>query len=190
MFLEDLLSPIDMEFEKVVQQNDFLAQFNPDSVNTIRIVTLNINRKCTVLSAFLRMGSRGSFVDNFSSGFGILVGINNEGYLNEFGVDKNLNKVFEAPTGLQFKGICIPNYNLIKDQIEGFSKKIPFANLIGWDITLDKQSNPIVIEVNLDSAHLALHQIFNGPIFGDRQSEVMDYIKERTPLLRHQMMTY
>ena len=86
MFLEDLLSPIDTEFEKVVQQNDFLAQFNPDSVNTIRIVTLNINRKCTVLSAFLRMGSRGSFVDNFSSGFGILVGINNEGFLNEFGL--------------------------------------------------------------------------------------------------------
>ena len=188
--LNQLLSPIDMEFEKIISQNDFLAQFNPDSVNTMRLVTLNINEKCTVLSTFLRMGSKGSFVDNFCSGVGVLVGINNEGYLNEYGVDKNFNKVYKAPSGLEFKGMKIPNYNGIKQQIIDFHKKIPYANLIGWDVTLDKDFNPIIIEVNLDSAHLALHQIFNGPIFGNRQNEVMGYIDQRTPLLRHQMMTY
>lgn len=189
-FLDELLSPNDMEFEKVVCQNDFLAQFNPDSVNTIRFVTLNINEKCTVLSAFFRMGSKGSFVDNFCSGIGFLVGVNKEGYLNEFGIDKNFNKIYKAPTGLEFKGIKIPNYLQIKEQIIDFSKKIPYASLIGWDVTIDRNMNPIVIEVNLDSAHLALHQSFNGPIFGDRLEEVMNYIKTRTPLLRHQMMTY
>lgn len=189
-FLDELLSPVDMEFERVVRQNDFLAQFNPDSVNTIRMVTLNINEKCTVLSAFLRMGSKGSFVDNFCSGVGVLVGINNEGYLNEYGVDKNFDKVFKAPTGIDFKGISIPNYDRIKQQIIDFHKQIPFANLIGWDVTLGEDYNPIIIEVNLDHAHLAPHQIFNGPIFGARLNEVMDYIKKRTPLLRHSMITY
>jgi hypothetical protein len=189
-FLNELLSPIDMEFERIISQNDFFAQFNPDSVNTMRMVTLNINEKCTVLSAFLRMGSKGSFVDNFCSGVGVLAGINYEGYLNEFGIDKNFDKVFKAPTGLEFKGVCIPNYDSVKQQIIDFHRKIPFANLIGWDVTLDKDSNPIVIEVNLDSAHLALHQAFNGPIFGERLNEVMEYINTRTPLLHHQMMTY
>lgn len=188
--LDELLSPIDVEFEKVVCQNVFLAQFNPDSVNTIRFVTLNINDSCTVLSAFFRMGSKGSFIDNFCSGVGVLVGVNDEGYLNEFGIDKNFNKMYKAPTGLEFKGIQIPNYYQIKKQIIDFHKKIPYANLIGWDVTLDRNLNPIVIEVNLDSAHLALHQSFNGPIFGDRLEEVKNYIKTRTPLLRHQMMTY
>jgi len=189
-FLNDLLMPIDMEFERIVQQSDFMAQFNPDSVNTIRIITLNINGKCTVLSAFFRMGSKGSFVDNFCSGVGVLAGVNYEGNLNEFGIDKNFDKVFKAPTGLEFKGVCIPNYDSIKQQIIDFHRKIPFANLIGWDVTLDKDSNPIIIEVNLDSAHLALHQAFNGPIFGERLNEVMEYINTRTPLLHHQMMTY
>lgn len=187
---DELLHGNDIEFEEIVQQNDFLAQFNPDSVNTIRLVTLNINEKCTVLSAFFRMGSKGSFVDNFCSGVGTLVGVNNEGYLNEFGVDKNFNKIYKAPTGLEFKGIQIPNYFQIKQQIIDFHKKIPYANLIGWDITLDINLTPIIIEVNLDSAHLALHQIFNGPIFGDRLSEVKDYIERRRSTLWHQMITY
>ncbi|WP_258042867.1 sugar-transfer associated ATP-grasp domain-containing protein [Xylanibacter ruminicola] len=83
-----------------------------------------MNKRCTALSAFLRMGSKGSFVDNFCSGVGVLVGINNEGYLNEYGVDKNFDKVYKAPSGLEFKGMKIPNYNGIKQQIIGFHKKI------------------------------------------------------------------
>lgn len=189
-FLGELLSPIDVEFEKVVQQNEFLGQFNPDSVNTIRFITLNINKKCTVLSAFLRMGSRGSFVDNLSGGHGFLVGINSEGYLNEFGVDEHFEKKFTAPTGLAFKGIQIPSYSRIKQQMIDFHKKIPFANLIGWDVTLDHEMNPVIIEVNLDSAVIEAHQVFNGPIFGDRLVEVRKYIESRIPLLRHQMITY
>ena len=189
-FLGELLSPIDVEFEKVVQQNEFLSQFNPDSVNTIRFITLNINEKCTVLSAFMRMGSRGSFVDNLSGGHGVLVGINSEGYLNEFGVDEHFEKKFTAPTGLAFKGIQIPSYSRIKQQMIDFHKKIPFANLIGWDVTLDHEMNPVIIEVNLDSAVIEAHQVFNGPIFGDRLVEVRKYIESRIPLLRHQMITY
>ena len=189
-FLDELLSSIDIEFEKVVQQNVFLSQFNPDSVNTIRFITLNINEKCTVLSAFLRMGSRGSFVDNLSGGDGVLVGINQEGYLNGFGVDKRFNKIYQAPTGIALKGMCIPDYDRIKQQIVDFHKKIPFANLIGWDVTLDRDMNPIIIEINLDTAVIEAHQVFNGPVFGDRINEVRRYIDERTPLLRHQMITY
>lgn len=189
-FLDELLSPIDVEIEKVVKQNDFFSQFNHDSVNTIRFVTLNINRKCTVLSAFLRIGAKGSFVDNLSGGHGVLVGINNEGYLNDFGVDKNFNKLYQAPTGIALKGMRIPEYEKIKQQTIGFHKKIPFANLIGWDVAFDCDLNPIIIEINLDSAVIEAHQVFNGPVFGDRIDEVRQYIDERIPLLRHQMITY
>ncbi len=188
--LEKLLSPIDVEFEEVIKQSDFLSQFNPDSVNTLRFVTLNINGNCTLLSTFLRMGSRGAFVDNLSGGHGVLVGITKDGVLNDFGIDKNFEKKYESPTGVPFAGIVVPDFSSIKNQIIKFHKKIPFANLIGWDVTIDCKGNPIVIEVNLDSALVEAHQVFNGPIFGDRLKEVMEYIQERKPLLKHQMMTY
>ena len=71
-----------------------------------------------------------------------------------------------------------------------FHKIIPFANQIGWDVTLDHDLNPVIIEINLDSAVIEAHQVFNGSIFGDRLSEVMEYIESRKPTLWHQMITY
>ena len=189
-FFDELLSKNDIEFEEVVQQNAFLSQFNPDSVNTFRFLTLNINQKCTLLSTFLRMGAKGAYVDNLSGGSGVLVGINSDGVINSFGINKHFEKKYESPSGIKFEGITVPNFEKITNQIIDFHKKIPYANLFGWDVTIDKEENPIVIEVNLDSALIEAHQIFNGPVFGDRLLEVMDYIETRKPLLKHQMMTY
>lgn len=68
---ERLLKPEDLVFQEVLSQSDFMASLNPDSVNTFRLLTLNINGKCTVLSSFVRMGAKGSFVDNLCSGGGL-----------------------------------------------------------------------------------------------------------------------
>jgi hypothetical protein len=190
-FLRDLLAPIDMEFEEVIQQSEFLAQFNPDSVNTLRFVTLNINEKCTLLSTFFRMGGKGSVVDNLSGGHGVLVGVDKDGKINDFGVNHKFDeKIYESPTGIKFAGMKIPEFDRVKQQIIDFHKKIPYANLIGWDVTIDKEGNPVVIEINLDSAVIEAHQVFNGPIFGERQEEVMDYIAKRKSSLRHLMIIF
>ena len=188
--VEELLKPIDMEFEAVLQQSQFMSRFNPDSVNTMRLVTLNINGRCSVLSTFLRMGAKGSFVDNLSGGNGILVGVAQDGSLYDFGITKKYEKQSISPGGVRFNGIKIPGFDKIKETVMSFHKSIPYANLIGWDIALDKDNNVIVIEINLDSAEIEAHQVFNGPVFGDRLDEVKDYIVARTPYLKHQMMLY
>lgn len=188
--LKNIVEWHDITFEELVVQHTFMSQFNPDSVNTIRYVTLNINGKCDVLSAFIRMGAIGSFVDNLSGGNGVLVGLNQDGELNEFGIDKHFGKKYTAPTGVSFKGLFVPEYESLKKQIITFHKKIPFANLIGWDVAIDAGGNPVVLEINLDSALIEAHQVFNGPIFGDRLKEVMAYIEGRRPTLRHGFITY
>lgn len=188
--LQEVLKWHDITFEEVVEQHAFMAQFNPDSVNTIRFVTLNINGRCDVLSAFIRMGAVGSYVDNLSGGNGVLVGLNQEGCVNEFGIDKHFQKKGNAPTGIPLKGLKVPDYNMLKDQIVSFHQRIPFANLIGWDVAIGKDGSPVVLEINLDSALVEAHQVFNGPIFGERLAEVMRYIEDRKPTLRHSYITY
>lgn len=188
--LKEVLKWHDITFEELVAQHDFMAQLNPDSVNTIRFVTMNINRKCDVLSSFVRMGAKGSFVDNLSGGHGVLVGVNTNGHFNEFGINKYFEKQYNAPTGVLLKGLQIPDYERLKSQIVSFHQRIPYANLIGWDVALDNQGNPVVLEINLDNALVEAHQVFNGPIFGDRLSEVMEYIEDRKPSLRHSYITY
>ena len=190
-FLTQLFKPEDLIFQEIIEQDDFMSSLNPDSVNTFRLLTLNINGKCTILSSFVRMGAKGSFIDNLCSGGGALVGLNQDGSLNDFGIRKDYSKCYETPTGLLFKGMKIPSYwNGIKEKVIGFHQHIPYANLIGWDITIDKNGDPIVIEINLDSAEIEAHQIFNGPIFGERLEEVKQYIEKKKPLLRHAMITY
>ncbi len=187
--LDELLESEDLVFQEIVLQNVFLASFNPDSVNTFRLLTLNINGRCTLLSSFLRMGAKGSFVDNLRSG-GVLVGINRDGVLHDFGITKDYSKYYKSPTGIEFRGIRVPMWDQIQQQILDFHRKIPYANLIGWDVTVDKDNQVIVIEINLDSAEIEAHQVFNGPVFGDRFDEIRQYIEAKKPKLRHAMITY
>lgn len=186
----ELLKPNDLIFQEVLHQHECLAQFNPSSVNTFRLLTLNLNGECSVLSSFLRMGAKGSFVDNLSSGGGVLVGIGPSGLVNSYGINKKYEKIFQAPSGIAFEGLQIPNWQSIKEKVIDFHQRIPHANLIGWDITLDETGAPIVIEINLDHADIEAHQVFNGPVFGNRLEEVRSYIEKRTPQLRHAIITY
>ena len=188
--ISQLMKPDDLIFQEVVSQSEFMASLNPDSVNTIRLVTLNINGNCSVLSSFIRMGTRGSFVDNLCSGGGALVGLNQDGELNSFGIRKDYSKCFETPTGLPFKDLTVPDWKTIKETVISFHLHIPYADLIGWDIAIEKDGRPIVIEVNLDSAEIEAHQIFNGPVFGERLEEVMQYIESKRVSLRHAMITF
>jgi hypothetical protein len=189
-FWSQLLEPDDLIFQEVLRQHPFMAQFNPDSVNTCRIITLNINGSCTTLGSILRMGAVGSPVDNLTSGGGVLVGIGQNGRIHDFGVRKDFNKAYASPTGVKFSGLMMPEWELMKETVIGFHRQIPFVNLIGWDVALDETGRPTIIEINLDSAMIEAVQIFSGPIFGDRLEEVRAYIDEKTLKLKHAVVTY
>lgn len=54
--------------EQLIVQSDELASFNIDSVNTLRINTINYENEVDVLWPCLRMGRKGSVVDNAGMG--------------------------------------------------------------------------------------------------------------------------
>lgn len=190
LLFDKMLRHKDLLFQKVLVQSDFMSQFNPDSINTFRIISLNINGNCTTLIPFFRMGAKGAFVDNLMTGGGVLTGVSRDGCLSSFGITKSFQKVPCSPSGVRFEGIRVPDWEDINKKNIGFHKNIPHANLIGWDVAIGKNGEPIIIEINLDSATLECHQIFETGIFGDRLLEVKEYIKDRERLLRHAMITY
>lgn len=175
----------DFSFQRFFEEGEDLKRFNTDTVNTIRMITLNLNGKCTILSSFLRIGKTGMKIDNLSAG-GILVGVDKNGYLADYALDKDLNKFYSSPSGLVFKGMHLPSYRAIADFALKNHPHIPLAKLIAWDFAIDQNDNPIVIEINLDSGEIQFHQIYNGPLFGDRTEEVIEYVKQH-PLKRFQL---
>ena len=188
--LLDILAPQDIICQRILRQNEFMASFNQSSVNTIRMLTLNINGKCSVLSSFIRMGGEGSFVDNVASSKGIFVGINQDGFLSNYGYTKQFERKNKAPSGLKLGDVKIPSFNEIKGTVVDLHQKIPFVNLIAWDIAIDEHNCPIIIEINLDNGEIECHQVFNGPIFGERFNEVREYISERESQLRHAFIAF
>lgn len=180
--LNDYVGVGDFSFQRFFEEGEDLKRFNTDTVNTIRMITLNLNGKCSVLSSFLRIGKSGMKIDNLSAG-GMLVGIDENGCLADYALDKNLNKFMQSPSGLSFKGEQLASYKAIRDYALANHSHISLAKLIAWDFAVDSNGTPIVIEINLDSGEIQFHQIYNGPLFGDRTGEVVEYIKKH-PLKR------
>ncbi|MUU76953.1 sugar-transfer associated ATP-grasp domain-containing protein [Winogradskyella endarachnes] len=162
----------DFIVQESVQQSEALASLNPSSLNTLRLMTYLKEDGTHVLSAVLRIGQQGSHTDNFSGG-GIVCGIDKNGKLKDKGYSKD-GKVYTAShTNVAFKGFQIPNYVEVLNMVKAMHPKVPYFKFISWDIGIDKDNSPIFIEYNTYYQDVDLHQITNGPLFGDFTDEIL-----------------
>ena len=161
--------------QEVIEQSADMAIFNPSSLNTIRITTLLMNGKCTVLSKMLRHGGPNMIVDNMTNG-GFGVGIKDDGSLTfETSDTDGLRKDIHI-TGFRYDSRKIPNFPSICKTAIQLHQYTPQCCIIGWDFALDKNNTPILIEANFSRPEVESQQILDGhPIFGDRTQEVLDY---------------
>ena len=167
---------LDIVVQNVIKQHPDFARFNNKSVNTVRLVSLNLNGKVSVLSSFLRMGQGEMRVDNLNSG-GMLVGIMPDGRLHPRAVDGASKEFLYSPQGVRFDQCQIQYYALIKEKAIELHSRLPFVKLIGWDFTVDIDGRIKVIEINLNSQQIEYQQMYNGPLFGERTREVIEYIR-------------
>lgn len=165
----------DFIIQEVLEQHDTLNKINPSSINTIRVMSFFNGNNVVVLSSVLRMGINGARIDNMSAG-GISCGIHDNGHLKSVAYDKYGNIFKKHPQGFIFKEGIIPNYNDIKEVIKNEHKKFGHFRLISWDIAIEKDGYPVLIEFNLGSQGLNFHQLNNGPLFADLTDEVLNEV--------------
>lgn len=136
-------------FERQIKQEKFLKSFNPDTVNTVRVLTLNNGKEMQIVSAAVRFGRKGAFVDNMHAG-GLAVSIDIEtGRMESFaGRRFDEKKYYEHPDShIRFEGEEIPYWKEIEQLVYFCLNILPQYRSIGFDIvTTDK--GPIVLEVN------------------------------------------
>ena len=162
--------------QEVISQHETLNRIHKASINTIRIMSLTLDGTTQVLSSVLRMGQHGARVDNASSG-GIVCGITSEGTLKEIAYDHNGNKFTGHPQSGPLKGIKIEGYDKCCELVKQLAGRMCSASrLISWDFAIDPAGEPILIEVNLSFGELDFHQLCNGPIFGERTSEILSRV--------------
>lgn len=167
----------DLVIQAAVVQHPDIAILNPDSLNTIRIISmLRQDGSVKIYSSLLRMGLKGFKVDNASSG-GISAGIRTDGRLKNVAYTNTGVRFTEHPTShVHFENVVIPAFAKMQKAVATAHPKFPHFRLISWDIAVDKDSEPVLIEANLCDGELDFHQLNNGPIFKDDTEAILSEV--------------
>lgn len=170
--IEDIFSFYENNFivQEIVEQHDVLNKLNDSSLNSMRVLSIYFQNKVYILSAILRIGQKGSMVDNVSAG-GIQCGIHKDGKLYEKGSDKYGNWLSRHPNGFRFKDIKIPYYSQVLETIKENHKFLPYFKIIGWDFSITRDGTPVLIEFNVSPEQ---NQLTCGPTFGDLTDKILE----------------
>lgn len=165
--------------QEILDQHPDTAKFNPESLNTIRVISLFLNGKVTILKSALRCGQNGAEVDNATSG-GLMINIKDDGSLDDFGIDSRFEKVYETHNGVKIAGQRIVDFPKLEEIVrQNHPKLYPTLHLIAWDFAINSMGEPVFIEGNTKVPGIFWIQLCGGPIFGEKTEEVIEYVKKR-----------
>lgn len=125
--------------EELIEQVPEMAQFNPSSVNSVRIPTFKTKEGYVIFGTFMRMGRKGSVVDNAGAG-GIFVKIDEEtGQIISDGHTERGDVYVQHPdSGVTFKGFQIPRWEELRNLAIQCHGELIEHKYIGWDFALTK----------------------------------------------------
>lgn len=158
--------------ESVVCQHPEIAAFHPDSINTLRIVTMRRESgDIEYLQSVFRIGAGQSRTDNITSG-GICVGVAPDGALGFYGCRPyaipSLPLSEHPDTHMKFWGFIIPYFSEARELVcwahACFSSRV---HSVSWDVAITP-GGPVIIECNarggstiMQRAHGGWRGIFN-----------------------------
>lgn len=138
----------DFQIQECIQQHERMAALNPSSVNTMRILSYRSGMEILIIYSVVRIGRLGSDVDNQCAG-GISTIITKDGKLGSkaFG-GFSTDNIVKTDTGVVLDGYQLPSYDKAINMIKRLHLKLPFFDIVGWDIAIGQDGEPILIEFN------------------------------------------
>lgn len=138
----------DFLIQEWVKQHKGMAALNPTSVNTMRILSYRSGMEILIIYSVIRIGRSGSVVDNQCAG-GISTTITEEGKLGKeaFG-GYSKDNIVKTDTGIVLDGYQLPSYDKAIEMVKRLHLKLPFFNIVGWDVAIQEDGEPVLIEFN------------------------------------------
>lgn len=173
-FFENLSSN-NLIFQECIEQCDETAKLHPKSLNTIRIMTLILDNEVKILPCAFRVGVGSSRVDNASFG-GIYCKINEDGTLSSFAYDALGKRFDKHPDGGEFSNVKFEFMDKIKALVKEAAQRFPHFRLVGWDIAINNNNEPVIIEANLTMSGMDVIETICGPLFGEYTDQVLEEV--------------
>jgi hypothetical protein len=156
----------------LLRQADYSQTIFPDSINTIRLLTLidPDTNEAFIAAAAHRIGnSKSAPVDNCAMG-GLTAVIN----IKDGVIGKATSTIVSGPeltwfshhpdTGAAIEGVVIPGWQEIVKKTLALANNLSFLPFIGWDIVA--QDDGITVIEGNDGPDIKLHQV-HGPLLAD-----------------------
>lgn len=167
----------DFILQRGLTQHPYINQFNPTSINTIRVATYKSVKDGAphFLNAIIRIGKIGTYLDNAHAG-GLFVGIDHLGKLGKYACDQFGNK-YDEFNGIDFSKaeFIIPNFQKVINFAQQIASYCLHAGLIAHDICIQEDGSLKIVEFNIRGFSSWLFQFTCGSAFGKWTDEIIDY---------------
>lgn len=140
--------------EEYIHQHQVMADFNPSSVNTLRLFTIvNENFEIEIIDAIVRMGASTACVDNACAG-GLFAEVDIDSGVvvnkaNTYTIDGHLY-LFHPLTNCKIPGVQIPSWEKVCEMAISVAKELiaDGRKYVASDIAIMENGEPELIEVN------------------------------------------
>ena len=164
----------DWVIQHPIRQHECMSTLHASCVNTIRIITIRLGAEVSVVSAFVRIGTGTTRVDNLTAGKSIAVGVEQDGRLGKYGYDNDLRRCSAHPDhGYAFDSFVIPSFSAAQQTCIDLHQSIPDLDFISWDVAIDQQGKPVVVEFNVGRQEINTSQVCSGPVLNPYIDEVL-----------------
>lgn len=168
----------DYVIEEMIQESENLSRLNPSSCNSLRIHTWRNakDERVEFVSAYVRIGREGNIIDNASSG-GITCQVKLNGRLSDNACTvKHYSPIVTTDSGVRLAGYLIEGFEEMKKTAILAHSRVPYFGIIGWDICIDANNEPVIIEYN-PNPDLRIEQlIFKDSCLLDKQKSILKQV--------------
>ena len=177
--IQDLFKEYKRSFiiQKRFEQHEGISKLNPTSLNTLRVMSYRRGNEVVILYAVIRIGRLNQVIDNETAG-GIKADIDlTTGKIKGVAFGNAKEKLMpKTDVGTALDGYQLPCFQNVLNLVKEMHLRLPYFNLIGWDMSVDKNGNPALIEWNRAAE---LSQVAHGPAFGEYTEEILSVVKNR-----------
>ncbi|WP_372518640.1 sugar-transfer associated ATP-grasp domain-containing protein [Candidatus Ruminimicrobiellum ovillum] len=155
-----------------------LSDIYSKSVNTFSVSSLIWNNQIKIINYAFKIGRENGFVDwNGLGSKSLLTGIKDDGCLYDFAFCiKERKKYYAHPdTGVKFKDYKIDLFPKVGETVKKLHSAIPWLKFCSWDITIDKEGTPVVIETEKPVA-VDSQLILGRAYFKENTAEILSFI--------------
>lgn len=177
VYLKELTELGKYVLEELIRQHLETTRFNPRSVNSIRVMTIEKQGIVEFIGPMFRMGN-GGVMDNFHSG-GMVAPVDLEtgkisaGAITMDFIDGKVITIHPL-TGVEIVGHQLPYWPELVEFIKQLCREIEGHKSIGWDIAISPEG-PVLIEANSMPNTSAMQFLANKGML----EELLPYIDHR-----------